>query len=353
MTPAELQALCVPPETTIRQVIACIDKGGQGIALVTDTDRRLIGTITDGDVRRATLASINLEEPVNKLFAFKANSMYTTPVTAPAGTSVDELLRTMQEQVVHQIPLLDAEGRVVDLATWSALVPDRALDVQAIVMAGGFGNRLRPLTEELPKPMLEVGGRPLMERIIEQLQRTGIRRVHVATHFKPEKIVEHFGDGSDFGVELTYVNEDRPLGTAGALGLLPTPDQPLLVINGDILTQVDFGAMLAFHREHRAAITMAVRRLELQLAYGLVECEGATVKRIREKPQLHLLINAGIYLLEPAVFPFIPAGEHFNMTELITAVIGADLPVVSFPIHEYWLDIGQHEDYLRAQEDVR
>jgi NDP-sugar pyrophosphorylase family protein len=210
-----------------------------------------------------------------------------------------------------------------------------------------------PLTQDLPKPMLPVGGRPLMEHIIEQLQHAGIRHVNVSTHYKAEKIIEHFGNGEAFGVDLQYVNEDRPLGTGGALGLMRPADETQLVINGDIFTQVDFRAMLSFHRENEAEMTVAVRRYEMQVPYGVVECEGARVSRLVEKPQAAFLVNAGIYLLEPSVYPFIPKGQRFHMTELIRWLLDAGRRVISFPIREYWMDVGHHGDYARAQDDVQ
>jgi NDP-sugar pyrophosphorylase family protein len=172
------------------------------------------------------------------------------------------------------------------------------------------------------------------------------------THYKSEKIVGYFGDGRAFGVELNYVNEEQPLGTGGALGLMPVPQEPLLVINGDILTQVDFRAMLAYHQEYQADMTVAVRRYEMQVPYGVIECEGPNVRRLQEKPQWGFLVNAGIYLLEPLVYQYIPNGERFNMTDLIQWLLDAGRTVVSFPIHEYWLDIGLHADYAQAQEDI-
>jgi NDP-sugar pyrophosphorylase family protein len=200
---------------------------------------------------------------------------------------------------------------------------------------------------------LPVGGRPLMERILEQLKQAGIRQVNVTTHYKPEKIIEHFGDGRAFGVELSYVNEDLPLGTGGALGLMSPPRETQLVINGDILTQVDFRAMLAFHQDNEAEMTVAVRRYEMQVPYGVVECKGAHVRSLDEKPQLGFLVNAGIYLLEPSVYQFIPNRQHFNMTDLIRWLLDAGRTVVSFPVREYWLDIGQHADYVQAQNDLQ
>lgn len=350
---SDLVDLCLPLDSTIRQVIACIDRNARGIALIVDGESRLLGTITDGDVRRALLAAKSLDTPVNELLALKANSEIPEPVTAPVGTEQAVLLQIMQERVVHQIPLLDSDRRVAGLVTLDELLPDRVLPLQAVIMAGGLGTRLRPLTENLPKPMLPIGGRPLLELIIEQLRQAGIRHVSMTTHYKPEKIMEHFGDGRDFGVELHFVTENRPLGTAGALGLIGLPDEPFLVINGDILTRIDFRAMMAFHREQNAHLTVAVSRYDLQVPYGVVECEGARVRQVREKPSLSFFVNAGIYLLEPEVRSYIPRGQHFDMTDLIQCLIEDRKPVVGFPVIEYWLDIGQHADYLRAQEDVK
>lgn len=342
----------VSPHASIREAIAVIDRFGQGIVLVVNQDRQLLGTITDGDVRRAMLADVDLDSPINMLLARKADSPYAQPVTASVGTEREALLQMMGERSVRQVPLLDESGQVMDLITTNDLLPRQVLPLQAVIMAGGFGARLRPLTEDLPKPMLPIGERPLMEHILEQLQQAGIRQVNVTTHYKPEKIIEHFGDGRAFGVELTYVNEDQPLGTGGALGLLPTPSEPLLVINGDILTQVDLRAMLAYHQESLADMTVAVRRYDLQVPYGVIECEGTQIRRLREKPELSFLVNAGIYLLEPSVYEYIPNGQRFNMTDLIQWLLDAERTVVSFPIREYWLDIGRHADYIQAQGDL-
>lgn len=348
----DLKLLCISPKDSVRQAMACIDRNQRGIVTVVDESRHLLGTITDGDLRRAMLAGMDLDTKVSTILARKVDSPYPQPVTAPVGTEPEALIQVMKERMVRQIPLLDEAGRVMDLVTLDDLVPMQPLPLQAVVMAGGLGTRLRPLTEDLPKPMLPLGGRPLLELIVEQLQQAGIRRVNVATHYKPEKIVEYFGDGRAFGVELNYVNEDRPLGTGGALGLMPAPQEPLLVINGDIFTQVNFRAMLVYHQEQQADMTVGVRRYEMQVPYGVVECDGPQVRRLKEKPQLGFLVNAGIYLMEPSVYQVIPSGQHFHMTDLIQWLLDAGRPVVSFPIREYWLDIGQYTDYMQAQDDV-
>jgi NDP-sugar pyrophosphorylase family protein len=220
-------------------------------------------------------------------------------------------------------------------------------------MAGGKGTRLHPLTKDTPKPMLRVGDKPLMEIILGQLKEAGIRKVHVSTHHRADKITRHFGDGRGFGVDLSYINEESPLGTAGALGLLDEADETTLVMNGDVLTEVDFRAMLRYHREQRAELTVAVRQYEVKVPYGIVECDGPMVRTLTEKPTMEFFVSAGIYLIEPSVRRLFKRGERRDMTELIEALLAAGRPVASFPIREYWLDIGQHEDYRQAQDAAR
>lgn len=349
---ASLSSLCVTPQHTIRDVIATIDRNVKGIALVTDAERHLLGTITDGDVRRAMLEACSLDMPVSEILARKKES-YARPITAPVDSDPAVLLQLMHDRVIHQIPLLDAQGCVVELVTMDELLGEDTLPLQAVIMAGGFGKRLRPLTADLPKPMLPVGDRPLLQRTIEQLRGAGIRRVNITTHYLPEKISEHFGDGAAFGVELNYVSEETPLGTAGALGLMETPTDPMIVINGDVLTRVNFRAMLNYHREHRADLTVAVRQFSMQVPYGVVDAEQGNVTAIREKPDVHFLVNAGIYLLEPTVYRYIESNQRCDMPELIHRLLDAGRVVSSFHIREYWLDVGLHADYLRAQADVK
>ena len=337
-------------DASIREVIRCIDRSRWvGLALVVDEESRLVNTISDGDVRRGILAGISLDAPVAELLRIKATTPHPAPTTAPATTDPADLLRIMQENAVRSAPLVDGAGRVVDVVTLQELLPQPAAPVHAVIMAGGFGRRLLPFTEELPKPMLDVDGRPLLERIIDQLRDSGIRQINVTTHFKPEKIVDHFGNGRAFGVDISYVNEDRPLGTGGALGLMPVPDETTLVINGDVLTQVDFRTMLMYHRAHEADMTVAVSQYGIAVPFGVVECDGPRICRLKEKPQVNVLVNAGLYLLEPSVYGFVTNGETLQMTDLIDRLLEAGRPVISFPIFEQWLDIGQHADYARAQ----
>jgi len=344
-------SLSIDPESTIEQVIALIERNGIGIALVVDSERCLLSVVTDGDIRRAILADLDINLTVQRLIEHKAQTSRSEPITAPAGTAEIDLLGLMNQHVLRHIPLVDPEGRVEDVSLMSDLVKVNELPMSAVIMAGGQGKRLRPLTEDTPKPMLPVGDKPLMERVVEQLQSAGIRRVNVTTHFQPEAITEHFGDGKRFGVEIQYVEEEHPLGTAGAIGLLSVTDEPLLVINGDVLTRVDFRAMLDFHDEQKADMTVAVRHYDFQLPYGVVETDGAEISGIVEKPTMKHLIIAGIYLLSPNTCENIPTGVPLDMPELIAKLIADNRRVVCFPIHEYWLDVGQHADYQQAQTD--
>jgi dTDP-glucose pyrophosphorylase len=349
---SDLSNLLIGPDASIRDAASSLDRSARGIVLVVGADHTLLNTITDGDIRRAMLAGINLDGPITQILQRKEGSPYRTPVTAPATTDRSVLLGIMQERKIRQIPLLDENGRVVDLTTMSELLPDEVLPLEAVIMAGGYGTRLRPLTDKLPKPMLPLGDRPLLEIIVKGLKDAGIRQVNVTTHYKGEVIAEHFKSGAEFGVDIRYVNEDQPLGTAGALSLLEKSEEPLLLINGDILTRVDFKAMLNFHHEYNADLTVAVRQYEFRVPYGVIETDGVEVRGFSEKPILKQFINAGIYLLNPAVRRCIPNGQRYDIPDLIGQLLKEGQRVICFPIREYWLDIGKSENYDQARLDV-
>lgn len=339
---------------TIREVITLIDRAHEGLALVVDEQGRLLGTITDGDIRRALLTGLDLDQPCADLLQDQGLRPYAEPIAATQGTSSVALLHLMGKHSIRHIPILDKKRRVVGLALLSRLVSHQQLPLRAVIMAGGLGVRLLPLTEDTPKPMLTVGNRPLLERTVEQLGQAGIRRVEITTHYLADKIRSHIGDGSTLGTTVAYCHEGEALGTAGALRRLASHQsrEPLLVINGDVLTNVNFRALFDYHCEHEAQITVGVRRYAMKVPYGVVEGRGLEVEAIREKPEISFFVNAGIYLLEPDVCREIPEGERFDMTDLIAHLIALGRRVVSFPIHEYWLDIGRLGDYEQAQQDV-
>jgi dTDP-glucose pyrophosphorylase/CBS domain-containing protein len=348
-----MESITLRAEATVREAMQCIDGGLLGIALVVDDRGTLVGTVTDGDIRRAMLADASLDEQVALLLDRQAalQEDRPMPLTAPVGTPASELIALMRRYEVRQIPIVDRERRPTDVVLLHELIGVEGPALRAVVMAGGLGTRLGDLTAATPKPMLPVGDRPLLERIVEQLREAGIRHVNFTTHYQAEVIAAHFGDGSAHGVEIEYVSEERPLGTAGALGLVQG-DDPILVMNGDILTRVDFGAMHRFHEEHRADMTVAVRPYEARVPYGIVELEGSRVSALTEKPLLRGFVNAGIYLINPDVRSFVEPGEQLDMPQLIDRLLDAGRAVVGFPLREYWLDIGAPADYEQALKDV-
>lgn len=349
-SPADRAARAIiAPEASIADAVARLERAETGILLLCGDDRRLLGVLTDGDVRRAILRNERFDHPCLEIASRR-------PVTAPPSPTPAEALRLMDHGTrfpVDHLPLVDDDRRIIGLLLRRDLVTLDPAPMAAVIMAGGFGTRLRPLTDTLPKPMLPIGDRPLLALTLERLHDAGIRSVSITTHYLAEAIVNYFGDGHALNLQLRYVSEEEPLGTAGALRQIEACDGPLLVLNGDILTGLDFREMLAFHRAQGAEATVAVRRYEVPVPYGVIECDEGVVNGLREKPILQLLINAGIYLLEPSVRACVPAEGRFDMTQLLQRLLQDHRRVVSFPVLEYWIDIGQPPDYAQAQELVR
>ncbi len=341
-----LDSMTLHPSTSIAAAITELDKAGTGALVLCSEDRMLVGLLTDGDIRRAILRGVSLEAQCKSISSLE-------PLTVTGSKSTAEALEFMIEHDINHLPVVDSGGRVIRILLRRNLLTRGQTDLSAVIMAGGYGKRLLPLTEQTPKPMLPVGDKPLLELTIQQLRRSGIRDISLTTHYLPESIVQYFGDGKAFGVRLNYLKENRPLGTAGGIKMMKRTENPFVVINGDIITGVPFQEMLNFHREHNAWLTVGVRKYDIEVPFGVVDLDEVRVNQIREKPSFTFFINAGIYLLEPKVCDFIPPERRFDMTELIQKLIEAGTVVVSFPIMEYWLDIGRHEDYVKAQEDVR
>jgi len=342
----------VAPEQTLYEVLEVIDRGAKGIALVV-AGGALVGTATDGDIRRAVLEGMGLDSPVGALLLRRAGKIPAPTVTAPADAPKAMLSRIMHAAQLKHLPLVNDAGVVVGVVRLDELLPDEPPPVHAVVMAGGRGSRLRPLTEDTPKPMLPVGDRPLIEHLVRKLQNAGVRRMTISTGYLAEQITEHFGDGRDFGLEIQYTTEGLPLGTAGSLGTLnPPPACTTLVVNGDIHTNLSFEALFAYHREQQADLTLGVRQFDFRVPYGVVEIENGLVTGISEKPSLTLSVSAGIYLLEPVVYEHIAAGEQIDMPDLILRLLGSGMTICSFPIIEYWMDVGTVEDYRNAQRDA-
>jgi len=333
------------PTTSIQETIEVIDRECLRIALVVDKDERLLGVVTDGDVRRGLLNHINLSAHVSEI-------MNTKPMYSLVTETRETCLSKMKSEGLLQLPILDNHV-VVGMETLQDLLEQPKIDNPVFLMAGGFGTRLSPLTDNCPKPLLSVGDKPILEIILKRFIDAGFHLFYVSTHYKPEQIMSYFGDGSKWGVSIKYVHEKKPLGTGGALGLLPDdlPDLPLILMNGDILTKVDFANLLKFHSEIGSVSTMCVREYDYQVPYGVVDTLGHLVVGMKEKPIYKFFVNAGIYVVGTKILKSVRQNEKIDMPTLLENSIEQGDAVSMFPIHEYWLDIGRMPDFEKAQRD--
>ncbi|MCL1141722.1 nucleotidyltransferase family protein [Shewanella gaetbuli] len=338
--------VALSPEQSIRDALEIINQHALQVALVVDESDALQGVVTDGDIRRALLNNMTLNVPVSKV-------MNPNPITANIDTPKQKLIRLMEQKSILAVPLISDE-KVVGLQTLKQALNQPYYENPVLIMAGGFGTRLRPLTDNCPKPMLKVGNKPLLEMTILNFAKAGFVNFYISTHFMPEQIKSYFGDGSRLNVNITYVHEQSPLGTGGALGLLPKdlPQLPLIMMNGDVLTKVDFQRLLDFHNENQAYGTMCVREYEYQIPYGVINGQGNTVVSMEEKPTQRFFVNAGIYVVSPEVVQQVHANQVVDMPSLLEANIESGNKVLMFPLHEYWLDIGRLDDFNRAQADI-
>jgi dTDP-glucose pyrophosphorylase len=335
---------CISPAATIAEAIRTIDESSLQIALVVE-DNRLMGTLTDGDIRRALLVGTPLQDSV-------VRAMNTQPTTAAFGDDRESVIARMRRRQIRQMPILDAAGELVGMEILDDLLAPETRKNPVLLMAGGLGKRLAPLTEECPKPMLQIGGRPILETILLSFIDYGLKQFYISVNHKADVIMQHFGDGSCWGGHIEYIHEDKRLGTAGALSLLPTkPVLPLIVMNADILTKVNFSHLLEFHRTEEAKATMCILNYEHQVPYGVIKLAGRQIIEIQEKPIQKFFVNAGIYVLDPDVLDLVPEDEYVDMTSLFERVVKENWPTAVFPLREYWLDIGRHSDLDSAKCD--
>ena len=335
----------IRPHTTVREAMACMEENELRIALVTDEKRVLKGVVTDGDIRRGILNGVSLEDPVTAV-------MSSDPTVAHAYSDRNAVLALMREKHLLHVPIVDDEGRVAGLEIIDYIVGPEPRPNPVVLMAGGLGTRLRPLTSDCPKPLLNVGGKPILETILESFIEEGFHRFYISVNYKSQMIEEHFGDGSKWGVDIEYLYEDKRLGTAGALSLLPTvPDCPLLVMNGDLLTKLEFARVLDYHQNQNVLGTMCVRNHDVQVPFGVVKMEDERITDIEEKPVHRHFVNAGVYVLEPEALSYVPQDTFFDMPELFKRLIDDGRGATAFPIQEYWMDVGQREDFQQAQNE--
>jgi len=341
------EQILVLPQMPLAEAIALMDQQGRRSLVVVDEQRFLLGTVSDGDVRRSLLKGISLASPV-------ADIMQKEPRVAQADWSKTRLLACMERFQLLLLPVVSDDGHLISIEFLYDLLQKPKLENAVCLMAGGFGTRLRPLTESCPKPMLKLGDKPILELIMLRFIQAGFHRFFISTHYMPEQIMAHFGDGSKWGVSIDYLHESQPLGTAGALGLLPQQElaEPVFVMNGDLLTDIDFLQLLSFHEEQGGEATVCVRKFDYQVPYGVVSTDGHRITAIIEKPVHHYFVNAGIYLLEPEFIRQVKPGDQIDMPTLLSARLQDGNQVNHFQVEQDWIDIGRLDDFKKAQQLV-
>ncbi len=337
---------------TLIDAISAIEATNKRLAVVLSGSRHILGTLTDGDIRRYILQGHTLETSVTE-------AMNKSPIIASVNTSDSALHEMLSSHNIRSLPLVDGENKYVrtlnemELGSLDKATINEKTFFAAVIMAGGEGTRLMPLTENMPKPMVDINGLPLLERQIRCLCNMGITLIYISVNYLSEVIEDYFGDGSRFGVEIQYLHEDKKLGTAGALSLLPKLEssESIIVMNGDVLTTSDFMNLYHFHKEHNSVVTVSAINYHVDIPYGVIDFEGTEVKALLEKPSQKFFCNAGIYALSVDVLNNVPVDTFWNMTDLIEKCLLDKTKVTVFPVHEYWSDIGTPTDLEKARKE--
>lgn len=341
------QSIILPPSATIREAMRSLDNGSLRICLIVDSENKLLGTVTDGDIRRALLREANMDDAI-------AQVMNAQPITASSLSTREQRLQLMNKHDLTAIPLLNENNQVIGLETLHQAMAPEKLENPVFIMAGGFGTRLQPLTDHCPKPMLRVGDKPMLEHLINQFAELGFFNFYISTHYLPEVIHQHFGDGSKWNVNIHYVHEEKPLGTGGALGLLPNdlPDMPLIMMNGDVLTKLNYAQLLKHHVTNKFDATVCVREDEHRVPFGVIETENQLIVSVVEKPTYRYKINTGIYILSPEIVKSVQPEQRIDLPTVLEQHRLNGKRIGTFTSYDYWLDIGQMKDYQKAQRDI-
>jgi dTDP-glucose pyrophosphorylase/predicted transcriptional regulator len=345
----DINNILLKQNSSIREALYIIDSGAKRIALIVDEEQKLIGTLSDGDVRRGLLRSLTLDDSIESI-------IYKTPTICHIDDTKEKMLEIAIENDLYQIPIIDENGQLIGIETIDELLRPTIKTNKVVLMVGGLGTRLRPLTNDTPKPMLHVGGKPILQTIVEKFSNYGFINIVMCIGYKSDIIQNYFGDGSKFGVKIEYILEEKRMGTAGALSLLSKDNrstEPFFVMNGDLLTNVNFENLLEFHLANKSVATMCVREYDFQVPYGVVNIENGKIRQIEEKPIHKFFVSAGIYMLDTECIDIIPEGKFYDMPTLFEELINMQKTAISFPLREYWLDIGRIEEYERANSEYK
>jgi dTDP-glucose pyrophosphorylase len=337
----DLSKFIITSSQSIRHAMTCIDNNGREVSLLSDKDQRIIGVITDGDIRRGLLRGLAMDSPATEVMTKTFFS-----VGPDAGRTM--VLDIMKSRSIRHVPVLDAQGKLIGLHFLEELIGTSIKPNIAVIMAGGKGTRLRPLTENCPKPMIQVAGRPILERVVLHLVGHGIRKIFLSINYLGEQIENHFGDGAKFGCSIEYLREDKPLGTGGPLSLLPPLEYPFIVMNGDQITQANISDLLCFHEEEGVVATLGVRHYRVEIPFGVVQQKGKRLLDFQEKPSALYLVNTGIYVLNPDVLALVPAQAEFSIKTLFDLLLEKGQQIGVHYIEEDWIDVGRHDDLKKA-----
>jgi dTDP-glucose pyrophosphorylase len=336
----------LPTNANIQQAIRNLDQVAIKIVLVVNEAGKLEGTISDGDIRRGLLKGLDLNSQITSVIHYNA-------LVVPPEMGRDMVIQLMVANKIQQIPVVDEHRYILGLHLWDEITTPPTRSNMMVVMVGGMGTRLRPHTENCPKPLLPIAGKPMLEHIIERAKLEGFRHFVLAIHYLGYMFEDYFSNGDRLGVRIDYLREQSPLGTAGALGLLnPPPDEAMVVTNGDVITDIRYGELLDFHIRHAATATMAVRVHEWQHPFGVVQTQGVEIVGFEEKPVARSHINAGVYVLEPDALSVLSADNHCDMPTLFERLQAQDKRTVAYPMHEPWLDVGRPDDLAQANTDI-
>jgi dTDP-glucose pyrophosphorylase len=339
------KSILLKPTSTVKEALKIIDSGAMQIALVIDEGEKLLGTVTDGDIRRGLLNNLSLDDSIESI-------IFKTPTVCSIEDTKEKILEIALSKKLHQIPIVDKDGKLVGIKEVDELLKPKHKTNKVVLMVGGLGTRLRPLTDNTPKPMLKVGNKPILETIILNFKKYGFINIVLCVSYKSEIIEEYFKDGSEFGVNIEYIHENKRMGTAGALSLLKGElNESFFVMNGDLLTNINFENMMQYHLQNSSIATMGVREYDFQVPYGVVNIDEGNILSIEEKPVHKFFVSGGVYVLSSDVLDFIPDDEFYDMPTLFEKVIEEKLKSISFPIHEYWLDIGRIEEFEKANDE--
>lgn len=340
-----IEEIKLAPNSKIKEALEIIDKGALQIALIVDENDKLLGTLTDGDIRRGLLKGLDLNSSIESI-------IFRTPTIGIISNTKEEILRLALSKKLHQIPIIGDNGKILGIHEIEELIKPKDKTNKVILMVGGLGKRLRPLTETTPKPMLRVGNKPILKTIVEKFAEYGYTNIIMCVNYKSHIIQDYFGDGSKFGVNIEYILEEQRMGTAGALSLLKDkPTEPFFVMNGDLLTNVNFEHLHNYHIATNSIATMCVREYDFQVPYGVVNIKDSKIISIEEKPTHKFFVSAGIYMLSSEVLNYIPKNEFYDMPTLFEKLISLNRNTVSFPLRDYWLDIGRMEEYKKANDE--